>query len=94
MAKGYTVLSAPSALGLLNGPEAGGFVCVTENKDTDGIGEGWQLLMKQMVQYLQEAQDVRLAAKNAYDAACRTTAACRTRMQKPTRWPFKGNLRV
>ena len=26
--------------------------------------------MKQMVQYLQEAQDVRLAAKNAYDAAC------------------------
>ena len=70
VAKGYTVLSAPSALGLLNGPEAGGFVCVTENKDTDGIGEGWQLLMKQMVQYLQEAQDVRLAAKNAYDAAC------------------------
>ena len=70
VAKGYTVLSAPSALGLLNEPEAGGFVCVTENKDTDGIGEGWQLLMKQMVQYLQEAQDVRLAAKNAYDAAC------------------------
>lgn len=70
VAKGYTVLSAPSTLGLLNEPEAGGFVCVTENKDTDGIGEGWQLLMKQMVQYLQEAQDVRLAAKNAYDAAC------------------------
>ena len=70
VAKGYTVLSAPSALGLLNEPEAGGFVCVTENKDTDGIGEGWQLLMEQMVQYLQEAQDVRLAAKNAYDAAC------------------------
>ena len=70
MAKGYTVLSAPSTLGLLNEPEAGGFVCVTENKDTDGIGEGWQLLMVQMVQYLQETQDVRLAAKNAYDAAC------------------------
>ena len=70
VAKGYTVLSAPSALGLLNEPEAGGFVCVTENKDTDGIGEGWQLLMEQMVQYLQETQDVRLAAKNAYDAAC------------------------
>lgn len=70
VAKGYTILSAPSALGLLNEPEAGGFVCVTENKDTDGIGEGWQLLMEQMVQYLQETQDVRLAAKNAYDAAC------------------------
>lgn len=66
----YRLDRCPPALGLLNGPEAGGFVCVTENKDTDGIGEGWQLLMKQMVQYLQEAQDVRLAAKNAYDAAC------------------------
>lgn len=70
VARGYTVLSAPSPLGLRNEPEQGGFICVTENKDTDDIGDGWQLLIEQMVQYSQEAQDVRLAAKNAYDAAC------------------------
>ena len=70
VARGYTVLSAPSPLGLRNEPEQGGFICVTENKDTDDIGEGWQLLIKQMVQYSQEAQDVRLAAESAYNAAC------------------------
>ena len=70
VARGYTVLSAPSPLGLRNEPEQGGFICVTENKDTDDIGEGWQLLIKQMVQYSQEAQDVRLAAERAYNAAC------------------------
>ena len=70
VARGYTVLSAPSPRGLRNEPEQGGFICVTENKDTDDIGEGWQLLIKQMVQYSQEAQDVRLAAESAYNAAC------------------------
>ena len=70
VARGYTVLSAPSPLGLRNEPEQGGFICVTENKDTDDIGDGWQLLMNQMVQYSQEAQDVRLAAESAYNAAC------------------------
>ena len=70
VARGYTVLSAPSPLGLRNEPEQGGFICVTENKDTDDIGDGWQLLIEQMVQYSQEAQDVRLAAESAYNAAC------------------------
>ena len=70
VARGYTVLSAPSPLGLRNEPEQGGFICVTENKDTDDIGDGWQLLIEQMVQYSQEAQDVRLAAERAYNAAC------------------------
>lgn len=70
VARGYTVLSAPSPLGLRNEPEQGGFICVTENKDTDDIGEGWQLLIKQMVQYSLEEPDVRLAAESAYNAAC------------------------
>ena len=70
VARGYTVLSAPSPLGLRNEPEQGGVICVTENKDTDDIGDGWQLLIEQMVQYSQEAQDVRLAAESAYNAAC------------------------
>ena len=70
VARGYTVLSAPSPRGLRNEPEQGGFICVTENKDTDDIGEGWQLLIKQMVQYSLEEPDVRLAAESAYNAAC------------------------
>ena len=70
VARGYTVLSAPSPLGLRNEPEQDGFICVTENKDTDDIGEGWQLLIKQMVQYSLEEPDVRLAAESAYNAAC------------------------
>lgn len=64
----YTWLSAPNNRNLRDLPEAGGFFCITESKP-GVIGAGWQTLIVEMSNYLDEAADVQQAAASAYRAA-------------------------
>ena len=63
----YTWLSAPNNRNLRDLPEAGGFFCITESKP-GVIGAGWQALIVEMSNYLEESADVQQAA-SAYRAA-------------------------
>ena len=64
----YTWLSAPNNRNLRDLPEAGGYFCITESKP-GVIGEGWQALIVEMANYLEETADVQQAAAGAYRAA-------------------------
>ena len=64
----YTWLSAPNNRNLRDLPEAGGYFCITESKP-GVIGAGWQALIVEMSNYLEESADVQQAAASAYRAA-------------------------
>ena len=64
----YTWLSAPNNRNLRDLPEAGGYFCITESKP-GVIGAGWQTLIVEMANYLEESVDVQQAAAPAYRAA-------------------------